>query len=270
MTARGRGGAFPCAKMAEGRGEGKRGQAVLLSAGPGPVEPFRRQRRLRARRRQRAVAQRYGNLVRTMSIKHSLVLIAFALSAGAAHASGPVTVQPEEVYVVPQPMVRDWAGAYGGLSLSHVSGGITENYGVPLLTPDFDSTGALGLFVGYNWQQGNFVYGGELTYTHFDTPYTGYSIRQEHALELRARAGYAFDSTLVYGFVGAARSTIASGLPVSYSQNGYSFGVGVQTFVSDHVFVGLEAARRSVDFGGGGIGVRTAIDTISLRVGYQF
>lgn len=192
-----------------------------------------------------------------------------ALTASAALASGPVTVAPPEVVYTPAAPVRDWSGAYGGLSYSTISGAITENVFSPLTTPDFDNTTGAGVFAGYNWQRGNFVFGGEVSFINFDSQYIGFVNHQQDALELRGRAGYAFDSVLVYGFLGAARSTITSGL-TDFTMDGYSFGVGLQALVTDHVFVGAEIARRTVNFTNAFNDITTDIDTISLRVGYQF
>ena len=193
--------------------------------------------------------------------------VAGCLTAGSAFASGPVTVVPPEiVYTQPAPAF-DWAGAYGGLSYSAITSEVTVNATPPSF--NMPSEGAAGVFFGYNWQRGNFVYGGEVNYSAFEGLYTGTVNTQRDSLELRARVGYAMDRVLVYGFVGAAQSTITSP-GIGYRQNGYSFGVGVQAHVGRNVFVGVEASRRDVS---GAVPAGTAaslIDALSLRVGYQF
>ena len=208
-----------------------------------------------------------------MSISKTLAFAAagsmLALGATSAMASGPVTVAPQEPYIAPAPApVRNWAGAYGGLSFSGVSGGLNENTGGPLV--DFESDTGLGLFAGYNWQSGNWVYGGELNYTNFSTPFVGFpTVTQNDSLELRARLGYSMNNVLVYGFVGAARSTLESpGLSVT--QNGASYGLGAQMMFTDSMFGGLEVARRDVSGSALGNTVGSDIDTVSLRVGFQF
>jgi opacity protein-like surface antigen len=114
------------------------------------------------------------------------------------------------------------------------------------------------------------VFGAELAYTSFNTPYVGFpNSLQENALELRARAGYAFDRVMVYGFVGAARSTLTD-VGVEVRQTGVSYGLGMQALVTQSMFVGVELARRDVSGDALGFTVGSDIDTVSLRAGFQF
>jgi len=196
-------------------------------------------------------------------------VLALGFGAGTAFASGPVTVTPPEIYVAPPPPVRDWGGFYGGLSYSGISGEINENTGGGVFPAMVDTSGA-GVFVGYNWQRGNLVFGGELSYTDFETPFVGYPASfQQNATELRARAGYAMDNVLLYGFVGAAQSRV-NDVGLIYDQTGISYGIGGQFMVRGGAFVGLELARRDVSGTTGGVTLGSYIDTVSLRVGYQF
>lgn len=211
-----------------------------------------------------------------MSMSKKIILAAtgslLALTATSALASGPVAVQPvpEVVYTAPVATAHNWAGGYGGLSFSRVSGGINENTTPGGVTPDMEGDNAFGVFAGYNWQSGNLVYGGELNYTHFATPFVGFpGSQQENVIELRARLGYAVNNVLIYGFVGAARSSIEDG-GISASQNGVSYGLGAQMAFRNNMFAGLEVGRRDVsgDVPTGTVG--TDIDTATLRVGFQF
>lgn len=201
----------------------------------------------------------------------SALALVSMMPASAALASGPVTVAPEQIIVAPAPPVLSWAGFYGGISASRVSGGIDQNTAAPANTPDMISDTAFGAFVGYNWQRGNFVYGGELSYISFDTPFVGFPASfQQNAAEIRARAGYAVsDNVLFYGFVGAARSQVQDG-GITLSQSGFSYGIGGQVRVRGGMFVGLELARRDVSGTYLGDTLGSIIDTASLRVGFQF
>lgn len=204
--------------------------------------------------------------ITTLATRVSAIALACTLPLVPALASGPVAPPPPVVdYVMPAPAF-DWAGAYGGLSYSSVSGRVTQSPGA---LPDLDSVNGWGAFAGYNWQRGNFVFGPELSYIDFDTGYVGFPERQRNALELRARAGYAVNNVMFYGFVGAARSELF-GLGVWNSQNGVSYGLGAQFHVRSNVFVGVEAARRNMSATIGGANVENDIDTITLRIGYQF
>ncbi len=207
--------------------------------------------------------------MRNVLFTSALSVATLGFASGAALASGPVPyVEPQVVTVAPQVQAYSWAGFYGGLSYSRVTGGVTANTAGPL--PDFVGDNGAGAFVGYNWQSGGFVFGGELSYIDFTTPLVGFpAASQQNALELRARAGYAFDRVMVYGFVGAARSRIVEGA-VTLNQTGVSYGLGVQALVTRNMFVGLELARRDVEGTALGQTVSSDIDTVSLRVGFQF
>lgn len=200
----------------------------------------------------------------------SALALGVGLASGAAFASGPVTVTPPEVYVTPAPApVRDWGGFYGGLSYSSISGEINENIPGGIFPPLNGDNGA-GAFIGYNVQRGNFVFGGELSYISFDTAYVGFPTSfQQNATELRARAGYAMNNVLFYGFVGAAQSRVNDGGTI-FDQTGVSYGIGGQFMVRGGAFVGLELARRDVSGTNGGNTLGSFIDTVSLRLGYQF
>lgn len=193
-----------------------------------------------------------------------------ALTAGAAFASGPTVVADPVVHVhTPAPVVRDWGGFYAGLSYSAIGGQINENTGGGVF-PDLDSDKGVGVFVGYNWQRGNFVFGGELSYINFETPFVGFPASfQQNVTELRARAGYAVNNTLLYGFIGGARSDLDD-VGTSYSQSGFSYGIGAQVMFRGGMFAGLELARRDVSGTTGGVTLGTDIDTVSLRLGFQF
>lgn len=197
-------------------------------------------------------------------------VLASGLFAGAAMASGPVVVDPEPVLVAPAPAVTDWSGFYGGLSYSDVSGRV--NYvNVPVAGPAMVGTSGMGAFAGYNWQRGNVVFGGELNYVAFATPMVGFpTSNQENLTELRARLGYARGRSMAYGFVGAARSNLLDNIGNRFNQTGTVYGLGLQVALNHNMFVGVEVARRDVRGTTGANTVGTLLDTVSLRVGYQF
>lgn len=199
----------------------------------------------------------------------SVCLSTFAtmMLASSALASGPSVPAEPTVTYEPAPHVHNWEGFYGGLQLSSFSGGATVT---PLPTFPFSRTNSFGAFAGYNWQRGNFVFGGELNYSNFSARFPIFpAAAQSNSLELRARAGYAMDNVLIYGFVGGARSSIRSSI-ASLNQTGYSYGIGAQYMFSNGMFAGLEAAQRRVSGTIGGIQVSSQLNSVSLRAGFQF
>ncbi|WP_239113253.1 outer membrane protein [Shimia biformata] len=178
---------------------------------------------------------------------------------------------PADTAVAPVPVENVWQGFYGGLSFSGVGGGINENtFGGP--QPELESTSGVGAFVGYNWQRGNAVFGGELAYTSFETPFEGFaSSFQNNAIELRARGGYAMNNILFYGFVGYATSELDDAGNV-FEQSGASYGIGAEYLIKNRYSVGLELSRRSVSgedaLASGTLG--TDVDMVTFRAGYHF
>ena len=86
---------------------------------------------------------------------------AATLGATAALASGPIA---EPIYeppaLLPMPSAYNWTGGYAGVGLTYGRAAMSEGGALP----DFPATSGagIGLLAGYNWQNGNLVYGGEV------------------------------------------------------------------------------------------------------------
>lgn len=157
-------------------------------------------------------------LLRLAGAMAGIALVAGALSlpAAAADLGGykPAAVPvPEAVPVAPP---QSWAGWYLGANL----GGIVDG--------DGDLTG--GGHLGYNWQSGNFVIGGEGDLEFADNPDTYGSIR--------ARAGFAGHRWLLYGTVGLA---------IDDDDEGLVAGGGLEYKVADMTSIGVEALNYDLD-----------------------
>ena len=191
-------------------------------------------------------------------------LVALPAFAG---GPGPVIVQPAPVIVapsIPAPRIIDWSGIYGGLSYSGTRGRLKDPAKV---STDFNKGSAPGAFVGYNFQNGGLVYGGELAYFGFSSSdLKGDSTTKvKNALDAKARLGYAFGRALVFGTVGysTAHIDLAGN---SQSFNGVSYGVGADYLVTDNIFLGAEYTKRNLS--------KNSYDadpsTFGIRVGYKF
>lgn len=151
-----------------------------------------------------------------------------------------------------------WSGAYasavGGLGFSSGRAVLDENSGslIPVdvaygLFPGSikrnDSGGVIGIGAGYNVQSGAFVSGLELdlgyaaTSAHADfsridnvpsSPFPGVSTNTRYETDfgflatLRARAGYAFGDTLIFGTAGLAAGNVHNRLELALPEIGYT------------------------------------------------
>ena len=202
-------------------------------------------------------------------------LAALFLSSTAALAGSPAPAPTPEV--IAPAALNNWAGVYGGLSYSNSDSDHVNSGG----TTPFGGASGPGAFVGYNWQRGNLVFGGELAYQQDlgvrDTPilaeYPAAVLKGEEflsdAIDLRARLGYDLGRVMVYGLLGYSQVTfnISDQTP---SLDGPVLGAGAALRVSDRVFAGVEATRH--DLSGEVFGLRSTYEatTVSLRVGLQF
>ena len=146
----------------------------------------------------------------------------------------------------------DIGGFYGGLSF----GNTTSSSEFAGNGPEYFLDGtSLGGFVGYNFVNGDWVYGGELTFTNSidATNPSGGSFYSNNGLEdvlgIKARLGRtfgggssSFGSWFVYGTIGyvdADARTPGNSPPTTSSADGMTFGIGAETMLSDRMFMGI-------------------------------
>ena len=176
--------------------------------------------------------------------------------------------------------IQTWGGGYlavqGGFaghsaSFSDPDGFLTGN---PDLLDQRKAGGTIGGLLGYNWQQGSFVYGVEgdwswvgakssrfVTAFDFDGNSLSTSYEVNWLATLRGRAGLAIDATLLYVTGGLALGHVKNDVEVidgvpdgrkaSFTQNqtrvGWTAGVGVEHMFSRHWTA--RAEFRYVDLG---------------------
>lgn len=163
---------------------------------------------------------------------------------------------------------EQWQGFYAGARVNMQNLDIS---GVPFgIDPELNA----GIFGGYNHAVApNFVLGGEVSFdSELDYTVPGPNkLKLDNNIGLRARGGYAFGNSLLYGTLGYAWSDwnvpgIASG-----SADGFVYGIGLETLVTDKVSARFEYTRTDYDFSGPGLGGRSGdVDTFSVGVSYKF
>ncbi|MGX5830662.1 outer membrane protein [Mesorhizobium sp. 43Arga] len=206
--------------------------------------------------------------------------VAFGLFAlgGTAYAADVVQEEPPAPAPVAELPVASWAGPYAGLNVGYGFSGRTKE-------KDFDvSTSTKGfvgsVFGGYQWQQENFVYGGEaeLGYNGVKGDDNGINSKAGFEGSLRARLGYAVTpEILLYGTGGLAGRSLkvedtVLGVSDRATMLGWTAGVGTDIKLTDNVFGRVE--YRYTDFGSksfDGIGKVKATDNrVTFGVGMKF
>jgi len=158
----------------------------------------------------------------------------------------------------------DWTGlylgAFGGVSTGDFKYEAGPTGGDPLGGIDISGGGFIGgAQVGYDWQIGNWVIGGvaDIAATNHDADISadidGFgSAEAESKLKylgtVRARAGYSFDRTLVYGHGGFAYGETEQKIDLggtelfneSQGRTGWTAGAGVEFAVTNRISVGTE------------------------------
>ncbi|HZS65215.1 MAG TPA: outer membrane protein [Xanthobacteraceae bacterium] len=146
-----------------------------------------------------------------------------ALLTGAGHAAdiqgGP------RPYAAPTPFAAySWAGPYFGLNLGYLSGSVTNN-------PTDPAGAAGGVQLGYNWQSGSLVFGGEtdLQISGADDVLAPWKFSNPWFGTARGRVGYALNNILFYGTGGLAYGGLElehAGLSETKSHIGWTLGLG--------------------------------------------
>jgi len=150
---------------------------------------------------------------------------ALAVAAGAAHAADiPGVSRP---YSAPAPYsAYSWVGPYVGANLGYQSGSVTNNRTKP-------SGGVIGAQLGYNWQSGAMVFGGEtdLQLSGADDVLAPWKFSNPWFGTARARIGYAANNILFYGTGGLAYGDLrleSAGLTQDKAHLGWTLGMGIE------------------------------------------
>ncbi len=90
----------------------------------------------------------------------------------------------------------------------------------------------------------------------------------------KARVGYAFDSAMVYGVMGGAIGVYDNDGLEQLDTYSFIYGVGIDTMVTDKIFIGVEYLYRDV-VTDNSILIPTdhweyRVDSLQVRIGYKF
>lgn len=169
---------------------------------------------------------------------------------------------------------EDLQGVYAGLGFSKGSGDIAYDDGVY----SFEGNAGSG-FVGYNFLQGDWLFGAELSISNggFAVPEPTISpgIEAGTVRDLKARVGRVFGRTLVYGVVGRSNVDLRiEAVPTAEgTATATALGIGFETALGSRTFVGAEYLARDLDFflpDAPRADEGATLDTISIRLGMRF
>ena len=131
-------------------------------------------------------------------------------------------------YAAPAPVYAayNWMGLYIGANLGYQWGNVTHH-------PTEPTGGAFGAQAGYNWQNGQLVFGVETDWQWSNADDVVAPVKFSHSWfgTARARAGYAMNNVLVYGTGGFAYGGLelsTAGLSQTKTQFGWTLGVGAE------------------------------------------
>lgn len=181
------------------------------------------------------------------------------LIAGPVVAGGLQPIAAEPVVQTAAPIAAyggNWTGGYAGLSF----GNINVDTNIPGV--DGDDT-SVGVHLGYDYDFGQFVLGGELEYESTDIDLSG-AATVDSVTRLKLRGGYDLGRTLIYLTAGVAEVDTSIG-----SDRGPFGGIGVAYQVTDRFYVGGEVLGHRFE-NIGGTGVDADATSVSIRGGVRF
>jgi len=159
-------------------------------------------------------------------MKKMLCMAALAVSlAGAGTAAAADFPRGSSPYYSPA-SVYNWSGFYAGLNLGYAWGKVSNS--------SIEPRGlAGGAQAGYNWQSGQFVFGGEtdIQLSGADDTFAPYKFSNPWFGTLRARAGFALNNILFYATGGLAYGDLKGelfGLSETKTLTGWTAGVGME------------------------------------------
>ncbi|TPM96403.1 outer membrane protein [Mesorhizobium sp. B2-1-3A] len=215
-----------------------------------------------------------------------------SLIGGHALAADAISAEPTTVH--------DWSGVYVGGQIGYGFGKTDAVFSSPntptfQASQDYDIDGFLGgVQVGYNYQINSLVLGVEADIAGSDIKgHSGeinvgvrgdtYDTKVDWFGTLRARAGYAFDSTLVYGTGGLAYGSVENrylGGPLnSFSEKGtktgWTLGAGLEQAFTDHwsanvEYLYVDLRDQTIDYGGSNTEFDNKFSTVKIGMNYKF
>lgn len=208
-------------------------------------------------------------MTRTIA-RAGLAAAALMLAAASAQAADMNRGYYRAPSYAPPPMYS-WMGPYIGANLGYQWGDVTGH-------PTEPSGIAGGLQIGYNWQSGQFVFGGEadIQASAADDTFAGWKFSNPWFGTVRARGGIALNNVLLYVTGGLAYGRIEGdflGFSESRTSYGYTLGAGMEVGFTPNwsakvEYLYLDLADRGFVVTGTSNGLETSL--LRFGVNYRF
>jgi outer membrane immunogenic protein len=203
-----------------------------------------------------------------MTMRKIAALTAVAVLA-AVTATARAADLPRNAFAAPAPYAAySWIGPYLGVNVGYQWGSATNSGANP--------SGIMGgIQGGYNWQIGQFVFGGEtdIQFSDADDRFAAWKFSNPWFGTLRGRAGYAMNNVLLYATFGLAYgggTVEIGGAKESNTHVGWTAGGGMEVGLTqnlsakaEYLFVDL-SDQRYVLFG------NTGFESSILRLGVNY
>ncbi|MCK9914535.1 porin family protein [Microbacteriaceae bacterium K1510] len=203
-------------------------------------------------------------------MKNSIrALAAILLASAAGVATAADLSRGGNPYYAPAPMVYNWAGFYVGGNLGYQWGKVTNSSINP-------SGVAGGAQAGYNWQNGQLVFGAEtdIQISGADDTFAPYKFSNPWFGTLRGRIGYSFNNIMPYVTGGLAYGGVkaeSGSLSEDKTQLGWTLGLGAEVGLTpnwsakvEYLYMDLGQRHYSVT------GTDNAFQSNVLRIGVNY
>lgn len=200
-----------------------------------------------------------------------------AIAAPAMAADVVYQEPPAPAPIIPSAPVSTWAGPYLGAQIGYGFHGRVSGAGTTAETKGWMG----GVFGGYNFQDGQLVYGveGDINYSDIKGSSAAFGSRTTVDGSVRGRIGAAVtEDILVYGTAGVAaenqRITVG-GAEQSRGLIGYTVGAGTDVKLTDDVFARAEYrytdyGSKSYDLPVAGTGYDSSNHRVTVGLGIKF
>ncbi len=199
----------------------------------------------------------------------ALTLAGLAVAAASTVASAADLPRSTSYYQAPAGTYYNWSGAYAGVNVGYQWGSVSNSVTRP-------SGLEGGIQAGYNWQNGQFVFGGEtdLQISGADDTFAPFKFSNPWFGTLRGRAGLAMNNILFFGTLGLAYGGVkgeSAGLAETKTSIGWTAGLGVEVGLTPAWSAKLEylyfdLANRSYSV----TGVENGLSSSIVRVGVNY